>query len=110
MQQVLLNLIMNAIEAMATVTAQPRLLAVTTRGDASAVELSVKDCGIGLDKGVLERIFEPFYSDKPEGMGMGLAISRAIINEHGGRLWVTRNKVAGAKFHFRLPVAGVDPT
>lgn len=103
-QQVLLNLLMNAIEAMDAVTAWPRRLVIATAGDALGVVLSVKDCGTGLTKGQLESIFEPFYSSKPRGMGIGLSISRSIIEAHGGRLWATRNKAAGTTFKFRLPV------
>ena len=107
-QQVLLNLIMNAMEAMSAVTTRPRLLAVATAADAAGVVVSVEDCGTGLDERVLERVFEPFYSNKPQGMGIGLSISHSIIEAHGGRLWASRNMVSGATFRFRLPLAGVE--
>jgi PAS domain S-box-containing protein len=107
-QQVLLNLIMNAIEAMSAVTTRPRLLAIATISDAAGVVVSVEDCGIGLDERMLERVFEPFYSSKPQGMGIGLAISRSIIEAHGGRLWAVRNRVSGATFRFRLPFGEGD--
>jgi signal transduction histidine kinase len=69
----------------------------------------VEDCGVGLDERVLERIFEPFYSNKPQGMGIGLAISRFIIEAHGGQLWAARNRGAGATFQFRLPSSAAEP-
>jgi signal transduction histidine kinase len=108
-QQVLLNLIMNAIEAMSGVTARPRRLAIATATDGAGVSVSVEDCGVGLDERVLERIFEPFYSNKPQGMGIGLAISRFIIEAHGGQLWAARNRGAGATFQFRLPSSAAEP-
>ena len=109
MQQVLLNLIMNAIEAMSGVVTRPRQLTITSTADVTGVAVAVEDSGIGVDEQALERIFEPFYSNKPQGMGIGLAISRSIIEAHGGRLWAV-NKAPGASFRFRLPATAVDTT
>jgi signal transduction histidine kinase len=108
MQQVLLNLVMNAIEAMSSVSSRRRLLTVVTTAEGGDVVVAVKDRGTGFDEHTLERIFEPFYSNKPQGMGIGLAISRSIIDAHGGSLRAARNEGAGATFEFRLPVAGVE--
>jgi signal transduction histidine kinase len=107
LQQVLLNLIMNAIESMSAVATRPRLLTIATKSDASGVSVTVKDRGVGLDEGLLERVFEPFYTTKPQGMGIGLAISRSIVETHGGLLWATRNRGAGATFECRLPTTRV---
>jgi len=108
LQQVLLNLIMNAIESMSAVATRTRLLTIATRADDAGVSVSVKDRGVGLDKGSLERVFEPFYTTKPQGMGIGLAISRTIVETHGGVLWATCNRGPGAMFEFRLPTARAD--
>jgi C4-dicarboxylate-specific signal transduction histidine kinase len=105
LQQVLLNLIMNAIESMSAVATRTRLLNIATRSDDTGVSVRVKDCGVGLDEGSLERVFEPFYTTKPQGMGIGLAISRTIVETHGGLLWAACNKGSGAMFEFRLPIA-----
>jgi PAS domain S-box-containing protein len=106
MQQVLLNLVVNAIEAMVVVVTHPRLLAIATVADVAGVIVSVQDSGIGLDELVLERVFEPFYTTKPRGMGIGLAISRTIIEAHGGQIWAAPNEASGTTFQFRLPFSG----
>jgi PAS domain S-box-containing protein len=106
-QQVLLNLVMNGIEAMKEVTDRPRELLIRSRPEASShVLVAVQDRGIGLDEQRLERVFEAFYTTKREGMGMGLPISRSIIEAHGGRLWPTAHRDDGATFQFTLPTEG----
>ncbi len=104
LQQVILNLMMNAIDAMRQ-TGQPhRELVVTSAMDGTdAVRVTVRDSGPGLDKTALERLFDAFYTTKPDGMGMGLAITRRIIKAHGGQIWAAPNTPRGAKFEFRLP-------
>ena len=104
LQQVMLNLMMNAIEAMTQVTAARELLISSGADDSKSVVVLVRDSGAGLDSKSLERLFEPFYTTKPQGMGMGLAICRSIIEVHDGRLWATTNEDRGATFHFTLPI------
>jgi PAS domain S-box-containing protein len=107
LQQVILNLIINAIEAMSAVTDGARELWVgSTKGESSAVLLTVRDSGPGLAPDNLDRLFTPFYSTKPEGMGMGLAICRSIVEAHGGKLWASANDDRGATFQFTLPAGG----
>jgi PAS domain S-box-containing protein len=104
LQQVVLNLMMNAIEALSTVRDRPRELAIVTRNiDADQVQVSVEDSGPGLDQTAASKIFDPFYTTKAAGMGMGLSITRSILQNHGGRLWATANQGPGASFHFTLP-------
>jgi signal transduction histidine kinase len=106
-QQVLLNLVMNGIEAMREVTDRPRELLIRSRPEgAGHVLVAVQDRGIGLDEPRLERVFEAFYTTKREGLGMGLPISRSIIEAHGGRLWAARNAGPGATVQFTLPLPG----
>jgi PAS domain S-box-containing protein len=106
LQQVLLNLIMNGIEAMAEVTDRPRLLGVQSRIDESGeVLVAVSDSGTGFGLEA-DRVFNPFFTTKANGMGMGLSISRSLVEGHGGRLWAASNSPHGAVFSFTLPAAG----
>jgi PAS domain S-box-containing protein len=110
LQQVLLNLIMNSVEALTAVTNRPRLLCVQSRVDESGeVLVAVSDSGTGFDLEV-GHIFTPFVTTKAKGMGMGLSISRSLIENHGGRLWATPNSPHGAVFSFTLPANAVNPS
>ena len=103
LEQVVLNLIMNAIDAMSAIGDRPRELVIRTQsGEIDQVRVIVQDSGIGLDPVSLEQIFHAFYTTKPQGMGMGLAISRSIVENHGGRLWAIPNDGPGATFQFTL--------
>ena len=105
LQQVILNLIINAIEAMSGVNEGPRELLVGSGKDESqSVLVTVRDSGPGLDPESVDRLFTAFYTTKPQGMGMGLAISRSIIEAHSGRLWAAPNDGQGATFQFTLHV------
>ncbi len=104
LQQLMLNLIMNALEAMSEVRDRPRELVISTqRGEADEVLVAVQDSGVGLDPQGKEKLFDAFYSGKSVGMGMGLAISRSIVEHHGGRLWAISNDGPGATFLFTIP-------
>jgi C4-dicarboxylate-specific signal transduction histidine kinase len=109
LQQVLLNLVVNGMDAMSAVVEEERRLEIRGRRDGQdgspAALLSVQDRGIGLDAGQVDSVFEAFYTTKPHGMGLGLAISRSIIEAHGGRLWAQSNHGPGATFAFSLPAA-----
>jgi PAS domain S-box-containing protein len=110
LQQVLLNLILNAADSMREVNHRPRdLLIATAREDSNRVRLSVRDSGVGIDPQSLEKIFDAFYTTKTAGMGIGLSISRSIIQSHQGRLWATPNDGPGATFSFCIP-CGSEPT
>jgi signal transduction histidine kinase len=104
LQQVVLNLVMNAIEAMSTVGGRPRELVVRTGNIEDQVEVTVEDSGPGLDPNGMEKMFDPFYTTKASGMGMGLSICRSIVQSHGGRLWATAKDTPGTRFHFALPM------
>jgi PAS domain S-box-containing protein len=104
LQQVVLNLVMNAIEAMSVVDERARELGISTRNsDPGQVHVTVQDSGTGIDPQTIDRIFDSFYTTKPGGMGMGLSISRSILQAHGGRIWATANDGQGTIFHFTLP-------
>jgi PAS domain S-box-containing protein len=104
LQQVILNLILNAKDAMSAVQTHPRELLITSRKSKSGqVVVAVRDSGKGLDPGDADRIFDPFFSSKPEGMGLGLSISRTIIEAHHGTLWATPNEDKGVTIQFALP-------
>ncbi|MCE5232526.1 MAG: PAS domain S-box protein [Mizugakiibacter sp.] len=106
LQQVLLNLIMNAADAMSEVARGRRLTLRTLVNGRSAVELQVADVGPGIPERDLERVFEPFVTGKRGGMGLGLSVCTMIVQAHGGKLWATRNSAGGATLHFLLPVLG----
>ena len=103
LQQVILNLVMNGIEAMNTVTDRPREMMIRSSAhESDKVLVAVQDSGIGIDSQNLDKIFDSFYTTKSQGMGMGLAISRSIVENHGGRLWAVPNDGPGATFQFTL--------
>jgi len=103
-QQVILNLIMNAIEALTEVDAEARELLVSAAADESKITVSVRDSGIGVPLATLDTIFDAFYTTKPMGVGMGLSISRSIVEAHGGKIWATLNDGPGLTVQFSLPV------
>jgi PAS domain S-box-containing protein len=109
LQQVLLNLVMNGTEAMSAVKDEQRILTIRGQRDElegkPAVLITMQDLGAGFNPEDSERLFEAFYTTRPDGLGMGLCISRSIIEAHGGRLWATSNDGQGAIFHFALPVS-----
>ena len=110
LQQVLLNLILNGMDATATCNPADRRLAIRAEpGKAGQVEIAVSDSGTGIPPEKLEHLFQPFFTTKPEGMGMGLAISHTIIAAHGGKIWGGNNDVRGAIFKFTLPADHRDP-
>jgi PAS domain S-box-containing protein len=104
LQQVILNLIINAIEAMSGTDRAPRVLLISTgRAEPDGVLVAVRDSGPGLTPAALERLFEAFHTTKPDGLGLGLSICRSIIDSHGGRLWASANLPRGAIFQFMIP-------
>ena len=104
MQQVLFNLIVNGADAMHAVVGHMRHMRISTRHGARHVVVSVRDSGTGLDRADASRVFEPFYTTKAGGSGMGLAISRSIVQSHGGALWAVSNRDRGSTFRFKIPI------
>jgi PAS domain S-box-containing protein len=105
LQQVILNLLKNASDAMRAVNDRPRQLQIRTeRGQDGQVQLSVRDAGVGLDPQVMDRLFQPFYTTRNDGMGIGLSVSRSIIERHHGHLWAEQNDGPGATFSFSIPL------
>jgi len=106
LQQVILNLIANGIDAMDAVNERPRELFISSKSiDDGRVLISVSDCGAGIGQGSADHLFEAFFTTKQHGMGLGLSISRTIVEGHGGRLWAMANELHGATFQFTLPMA-----
>jgi signal transduction histidine kinase len=104
LQQVLLNLVTNAIQALAGVRDSPRVLTIRSQlHEHDNILVEVEDSGIGLDPTSIDQIFESMFTTKPDGMGMGLSISRSIVAAHGGRLWASPSDSFGAIFHIVLP-------
>jgi PAS domain S-box-containing protein len=104
LQQVILNLAMNGIQGMDAVTDRPRALAIrTSLYGSDHVIVAVEDVGVGIEAADLNRLFKPFFTTKPQGMGMGLSICRSIIEAHGGRVWASRNAGHGMTFQFTIP-------
>ena len=103
LQQVILNLVRNASDAMRDIADRPRRLLIRTERVDESVRVTIQDFGIGFDPETADRLFESFYTTKPEGMGIGLSVSRSIIEAHGGRLWATANDGFGATFAFSVP-------
>jgi C4-dicarboxylate-specific signal transduction histidine kinase len=107
LQQVLLNLIMNGIEAMTAVVDSHRELAIWAQRheveEGPGILVAVRDAGVGIAPESLDRLFDAFYTTKAQGLGLGLSISRSIIQGHGGRLWATANAGPGATLQFALP-------
>jgi PAS domain S-box-containing protein len=105
LQQVIMNLILNGCDSMMDVDIQRRQMRIVTSVDEpNNVLIAVQDSGTGLDKSVMERVFEPYYTTKREGLGMGLSVSKTIIAAHGGRIWAANNPEGGATFSFTLPI------
>ena len=105
LQQVILNLLLNASDAMSGVDDRPRQLVIRTEREDDRARLTVQDVGVGIEPRGVEKLFEPFYTTKHGGMGIGLSVSRSIVESHHGRLWATLNDGPGASFSFSIPEA-----
>jgi signal transduction histidine kinase len=103
LQQVIVNLLMNSIQAMRSVTDRSRELLIRSREHGTdQILVAVEDSGTGIEPQNVDRLFNPFFTTKPDGMGIGLSICRSIIEQHGGRIWATRNSGVGSTFQFTL--------
>src|SRR6185369_4342982 len=100
-----LNLIMNSLDAMSAIADRPRQLHISSVRNPDCVLIQVRDSGHGWDPQHANSIFDPFFTTKKDGIGMGLTISRSIIESHGGRLWAERGTPSGANLNFTLPIA-----
>ena len=103
-QQVLLNLATNGMDAMMSQLTRRELVISSHRNRLDEIEIQIRDCGLGVRPEIAQRIFDPFFTTKPQGIGLGLAISRTIIEAHEGRLWATPGTTSGSSFHFTIPV------
>jgi signal transduction histidine kinase len=111
LQQVILNLLRNAAEAMSTVNDRPRQLVIRTeREEGEGGRLTVRDAGVGFGTQGVDKLFQPFFTTKSDGMGIGLSVSRSIIENHNGRLWAEPNDGPGATFSFSIPRRPEDGT
>jgi C4-dicarboxylate-specific signal transduction histidine kinase len=104
LQQVILNLFTNAIDAMSNITDERKLVIRSTKSRTNVL-IEVEDTGTGIDPQQADHIFEPFFTNKPQSLGIGLSVSRSIVEAHGGRLWATPGKSRGSILHFTLPIA-----
>jgi signal transduction histidine kinase len=110
LQQVIFNLVRNASDAMSDIHDRQRRLQITTQYEADSVRLDVQDSGTGFEPQVAERLFQPFFTTKQDGMGIGLSVSRTIVESHHGRLWVARNEGPGAKLSLSIPAHQPGPS
>jgi two-component system, LuxR family, sensor kinase FixL len=110
LQQVIINLVINAIDATKPVVDRPRALTIQSKlGEDGLVLVAAQDNGVGIEPDKIDRLFDTFFTSKPDGMGMGLSICRSIIEAHGGRIWASANVGFGATVQFTLPPAEVPP-
>jgi signal transduction histidine kinase len=111
LQQVVINLVVNAIDAMKDVTDRPREVEIRSQVyEVDKVIVAVQDTGVGIEPDKANRLFKAFFTTKPDGMGMGLSISRSIIEAHGGRIWASANAGRGATVQFTMPRADAEAT
>jgi signal transduction histidine kinase len=105
-QQVLVNLLYNAYEAATGLPPERRSVTLIAKSDGDFAEIAVADQGRGIAQQHVDSVFDAFFTTKPSGVGVGLAISRSIVSDHGGRLWLAENSPQGVTFRFRLPSSG----